>query len=1174
MAQQPVVKSNNTPAARKAAAKERRQAGKEALRAAHEKDAMKVAANAAKHQEEWESKQKIAQAAKDNKAGDTNLNSANMKPYTRGDMTFAMQGNEQDIYAGIAEQLAKKRTPSPACADEVKDPHIPTIPTDTCTPMDPSNSSDDAALSPPSNDFDLQALQARRAIEEHSKDLSNALINEKAKSMALVKPPVIPDTTSLKSEKFDWADEVEASMSDSGSKSDVDDGTNPEEAAKAFVDSLSKSERQSSPEGTSETISPDTSIVSDEATGQDTPADQKIGRCIAGTSKLYLTHGSPKSVSDGRTGLDLIAAANRHEHCCAGSHPINDVGPLGRPNGDLIVAPTSTLSTHNDTTSTPAPKKVISASTLETSDNIDTSKQVAAALINGTKFVDIDDDKVSEGDEGAVTSPVASTEADTVAAPQAIATQHPMEGPSEPENPALEFDEECAKSAKDAVILEKPKTLSNKEKMRAKKLRSKARKAAEEDVREASSSAEGSSKSGSPSTQSKASSVNSDESPVGSVQEANKTTVVKNAGVPQLAVIPRFPPGWPYNVKVWNTASKCFRIENRGLAKKANNANAEDSTTLQSGEQTHEAADTVKADSAPSSPSSTKSWAQILASPRSISDSEGEPAKPIEGPGRSKTSSKSGNSPDREGLSGKAKLPNAKKTPSPIEPVLKVKEGSQKGKKQLKKLMRKDTTQARGGLYNEVLEEDTNVIMVKGMKMDDVKGELPAIKDPKIAKNVGTTEDAVIDSTAPSMSPVEPPTLPATPNTGFADGKDVNPEPAKIEESTSVVEEASNSNIATLEPQISEEEIQEEVEDFGNTEPARARIVDIDSLDGNVVEVEGNDTPSATLLAQPEAVIDVLDVSSSESADVPADEVKEEVKDVAKIETADADAENSLLDVPTEKNLEVEENDAPSITSLAHSDAVIDVSNVSSAGPDMVKDEEPSQDPKDASVTGAEKDLGDTQDGDTTSPVAHPEPAAENDEDPSAPPGDTADAEKESEDVQETQEENMEETTGGDEEAVPETGDQTEIMDQNQPVAESRATSSESEEPASGEDQETSDAEKDHEERPKNRDAPSIGSAHIESSAQTPPSHSSPPSPLPPNFSPSSKADDEASPSASPSDSEASTLILPPPSNADLSLSDREDHFKVLLEELGWKVVMTGTEGGEEFLGLRRVKAE
>ena len=1262
MAQQPVIKTNNTPAARKAAAKERRQTGKEALRAAREKDAMKAAANAAKHQEEWDLKMKIAQAAKDKKAGDTKLKSPNMKPDTRGDMTFAMQGDEQDLYAGIAEQLAKKRTPSPVCADEVKDPHIPTIPINPSAPLDLPSSSNDAALSPPSNDFDHRALQARRAIEEHSKGISDALINENAKSMALVKRPLFPETFSIKSEKFDWADEVEDSLSSSNSNSIANDEANPDEEAKPAVDSNSNSERQSSPEGTSETISPDTSIMSDEAAGQAIPADEKIGRCIAGTSKLYSSGSPAKALRDNDASLDLVASANSHGHCCSGDHPANGIGPLGRPNSNLVVARASVIetNTNEEPEASPGLGKTTPVSTPDALDTPDNFKQTEAVTI----------------EDADVPMPAGNTINTSIEA-SAGSTQLP-------------------------VVPETSKPLSNKQKTRAKKLRAKARKAAEQSEHEASTPEGGSPKSESPSTASKSSSVKSDDSPVEPVQEAKKVTVGKKASGIQLAVIPKFPPGWPHDVNAWNAVAKPSTVKLPKPINGLSTVDAGNNATVPPCEPRGIAANTVKTGSAPSSPSSPKSWAQVLVSPPSTSGSEGKSVKPAKGSARSKTSSKSGNSSDRAELSSAAKIPKAKQSPRSMEPVVKIKEGSQKGKKQLKKMTRKDAAPVQRGLYNEVLEEDTNVVKVKGMKMDDVKGEIPRIMTPEILEASNTVDDAVlqnltssapatdsqmpavetmvnstaggevdssespkssdftescdtikdleIDDSTPLPSLLEPsnttavafgdgteastseiagplqssittekidietPTSPMPPTESPVDMAALTVDTPKLknkkgkkhskkskktaqkEDTNASSEEAQEgangvnntelthaiashtathtdrifdiedentppsppastsevvmdvTDVSAPEPDTSEELGQEDGKESIETGPAQVNPSNPVAPHDNPVEMEGHDVPVSTLATGSETAIDVSNVSSPEP-DTPGENVQEEVQDFGSTEYPGTDVPNT--DLPTDDHVEAEHDDIPSSPMSMQPDAVIDVSNVSSAEPATIKDEELSQDPNDASVIGTEKNLWDTQHGDPAPIVASPEPAVDSDEDPSQPPENTADAENESEEIQN---EDMEGTTGGDEEAVTETRDQTDMADLDEPSADSKKTSTPSDEPASGVKQQSNDIGNGHDEESTDDDSP-----HPDPQAQTSPS----------------EADDEASASASASDSEASTLILAPPAHdADPSTSDREHHLKELLEELGWKIVMRGNEGGEEYLGLRRAKGE
>lgn len=264
MAKQPIVKTNNTAAARKAAFKERRKAGKEALRAAREKDMANAAANAAKHEQE---RKKLKEAAKQ-AAG---LKKRGTKGKNGKDNESVKNEAERAAYERIAEGLAGKRTPSPD--NQAKGVGVkPETLTETQHSDKKSTNVEEKHIMISENPMEAdemhlksdeqvgsQNVVAREKITNMAMKVAETLATDNAACEALMKRPLFPDYKFKIPPSFDWADDVEEEIS---RKSESDDEGKID--GEGIAASEGKSDRHSSPENGTGATSPDTSILSED----------------------------------------------------------------------------------------------------------------------------------------------------------------------------------------------------------------------------------------------------------------------------------------------------------------------------------------------------------------------------------------------------------------------------------------------------------------------------------------------------------------------------------------------------------------------------------------------------------------------------------------------------------------------------------------------------------------------------------------------------------------------------------------------------------------------------------------------------------------------------------------------------------------------------------------------
>ena len=283
MAKQPIVKTNNTAAARKAAVKERRKAGKEALRAAREKDMANAAANAAKHEQERKKLKEAAKQAaglkrrgtkgkngKDNESVKTGMGIIQHKAKDAAQI-FAMEQAERAAYERIAEGLAGKRSPSPD--NQVKGVAVkPETHTETQHSDKKSTNVEEKHIMVGENPMEAdemhlksdeqvgsQNVVARENITNMAMKVNETLATDNAASEALMKRPLFPDYK-FKNPPFDWADDVEEEIS---RKSESDDEGKID--GEGIAASKGKSDRHSSPENGTDATSLDTSILCEDA---------------------------------------------------------------------------------------------------------------------------------------------------------------------------------------------------------------------------------------------------------------------------------------------------------------------------------------------------------------------------------------------------------------------------------------------------------------------------------------------------------------------------------------------------------------------------------------------------------------------------------------------------------------------------------------------------------------------------------------------------------------------------------------------------------------------------------------------------------------------------------------------------------------------------------------------
>ena len=332
MARQPIVKTNNTAAARKAAVKERRKAGKEALRAAREKDMASAAANAAKYEQERKKSKEVEKKAADLKKSDikgkygkgNKVNEDHVKVFKQHSKEaahiLAMERAEHAAYERITEGLSRKRTPSPdSQAKETLDAELEAqtkIQHNDEEPRDPGKKHIIAGENPmnaagattdPTGEVSSRDKVARENIANMANRVAEALATERAAAEALTKRPLFPGFPFEQSIPFDWADDVEEELSQ---KSDSGDESKPDEEASAV--SESKSERQPSPENGTDATSPDMSIFSEDAIDK---YDARVTEAVEFEEKLITPNAADHIITknDDESVQEPAIEAEAHE---------------------------------------------------------------------------------------------------------------------------------------------------------------------------------------------------------------------------------------------------------------------------------------------------------------------------------------------------------------------------------------------------------------------------------------------------------------------------------------------------------------------------------------------------------------------------------------------------------------------------------------------------------------------------------------------------------------------------------------------------------------------------------------------------------------------------------------------------------------------------------------------
>ena len=283
MAKQPIVKTSNTTVARKDAVKERRKAGKEALRAAREKDLANAANNAAKNREKWERSkdaekittglEKCGRKSKKGKGARKGQANVDALEHSADNATpaFVMEQVERESYQSITKDLLRKRTPSqdivvkgltgfvPLSIDKTEHPHESSQNTEQKQVTECSDNQGTAVVQViPPEEIRSRDVMARENIQRMADKVAEALAAETTAFEGLTKHSVHTEVVLRQSSSFDWADDVEANLF---GKFEVD-----EQAVKigeeASGDSEDKSEPDSSPESSTDSTSAETSILS------------------------------------------------------------------------------------------------------------------------------------------------------------------------------------------------------------------------------------------------------------------------------------------------------------------------------------------------------------------------------------------------------------------------------------------------------------------------------------------------------------------------------------------------------------------------------------------------------------------------------------------------------------------------------------------------------------------------------------------------------------------------------------------------------------------------------------------------------------------------------------------------------------------------------------------------
>ena len=310
MAKQPVKKLSKTQAAKKAAAKQRRKAGKEALRAMREKDIAAAAANSVKRQQEREGSLEIVKSLPQAKAPeqDTSIEDAKTITVEATNSTkttatvLAMEQAEQEAYERVAQALLSNRTPSPDAPKEEeaagkghRDINTSCIAEDNDDDADQHAEMTDCVnkvhheACHGNQDGETQNVPqvttALQNIQIMTKKVAHALAIENAASEALTRRPLFAGNPIELAGGSGWAEDVEvaneASKATSGDEIEID-GSSP------FAEA--ESERHSSPEVDFTMTSTDTSILSDDSLSVH---DKRVAEAIeyGGEPGLYAVLG-------------------------------------------------------------------------------------------------------------------------------------------------------------------------------------------------------------------------------------------------------------------------------------------------------------------------------------------------------------------------------------------------------------------------------------------------------------------------------------------------------------------------------------------------------------------------------------------------------------------------------------------------------------------------------------------------------------------------------------------------------------------------------------------------------------------------------------------------------------------------------------------------------------------